>query len=165
MHIPLSRHAAIRAFAILAAAAPLHAGLAQHATSDSTKARSDSTRAKPPAVSGHHTVEKAGEVVEASPARKEADAHLAATKRSRTSSCAALSPVSPGDPVVPETAGPGFASFVDPTARIDGAERVMIGCHSFVAPFVSLDGTQGPIVIGDGSSLQDSSLRFRVRWW
>ena len=32
----------------------------------------------------------------------------------------------------------------------------MIGCRSYVGPFVSLDGTQGPIVIGDGSNLQDN---------
>ncbi|MEP7344346.1 MAG: hypothetical protein ABI877_03725, partial [Gemmatimonadaceae bacterium] len=79
-----------------------------------------------------------------------------AGRNARSSSCAALSPISQGRPVVPETAGPGFASFIDPTARVEASERVMIGCRSFVGPFVSLDGTQGPIVIGDGSNLQDN---------
>jgi carbonic anhydrase/acetyltransferase-like protein (isoleucine patch superfamily) len=36
------------------------------------------------------------------------------------------------------------------------AERVMIGCRSFVAPFASLDGTLGPIAIGDDSNIQDN---------
>lgn len=73
-----------------------------------------------------------------------------------SSSCTSLTSVTTGRPVVPETAGPGFASFIDPTARVESPERVMIGCRSYIAPFVSLDGSQGPIAIGDETDLQDN---------
>lgn len=82
------------------------------------------------------------------------DSHGAAPAAS--SSCNSLASVTTGRPVVPETAGPGFASFIDPTARVESPERVMIGCRSYVAPFVSLDGSQGPIAIGDETDLQDN---------
>ncbi len=82
------------------------------------------------------------------------DAHGAAPAAS--SSCRSLASVTTGRPVVPETAGPGFASFIDPTARVESPERVMIGCRSYIAPFVSLDGSQGPIAIGDETDLQDN---------
>lgn len=82
------------------------------------------------------------------------DAHGAAPAAS--SSCSSLASVTTGRPVVPETAGPGFASFIDPTARVESPERVMIGCRSYIAPFVSLDGSQGPIAIGDETDLQDN---------
>ncbi len=81
------------------------------------------------------------------------DAHAAAAA---SSSCNSLHAVTRGVPVVPETAGPGFASFIDPTARVESPERVMIGCRSYIAPFVSLDGSQGPIAIGDETDLQDN---------
>jgi carbonic anhydrase/acetyltransferase-like protein (isoleucine patch superfamily) len=58
----------------------------------------------------------------------------------------------------PETAGPGFASFIDTSVHIEGGQRVMIGCRSFVAPFASLDGSVGPIAIGDGTDIQDNVL-------
>lgn len=74
----------------------------------------------------------------------------------KTSSCQSLSRVTADHPVLPETAGPGFASFVDPTVRIDAPDRVMIGCRSFVAPFASLDGSAGPIAIGDETNIQDN---------
>ncbi len=32
----------------------------------------------------------------------------------------------------------------------------MIGCRSLVAPFASLDGTLGPIAIGDDTNVQDN---------
>lgn len=80
----------------------------------------------------------------------------AATPMSGTSSCGALTPLSASGAVFPETAGPGFASYVDPSVHRERADRVMIGCRSFVAPFASLDGTLGPIAIGDDTNVQDN---------
>ena len=74
------------------------------------------------------------------------------------SSCSTLSPVGNARFVFPETAGPGFSSYIDPTVRVEGGQRVMIGCRSFVAPFASLDGSIGPIAIGDGTNIQDNVL-------
>ena len=73
-----------------------------------------------------------------------------------SSSCTALTHLESRGSVFPETAGPGSASYVDPTVHREHAERVMIGCRSFVAPFASLDGTMGPIAIGDDSNVQDN---------
>ena len=78
--------------------------------------------------------------------------------RDSGSSCTSLSPVGSAHFVLPETAGPGFGSFIDPTVRVEGGQRVMIGCRSFVAPFASLDGSIGPIAIGDGTNIQDNVL-------
>jgi carbonic anhydrase/acetyltransferase-like protein (isoleucine patch superfamily) len=75
---------------------------------------------------------------------------------SKTTSCGALSQLTNHDSVFPETAGPGFASYVDPSVHRERADRVMIGCRSFVAPFASLDGTLGPIAIGDDTNVQDN---------
>jgi carbonic anhydrase/acetyltransferase-like protein (isoleucine patch superfamily) len=72
------------------------------------------------------------------------------------SSCGPLAHLSDRGAVFPETAGPGFASYVDPTVRREHAERVMIGCRSFIAPFASLDGTLGPIAVGDDTNIQDN---------
>lgn len=105
------------------------------------------------------TVESHGSV--ARPAAAAPAAHGAsdsATRSPSSSSCSALSPVASGRPVVPATAGPGFASFVDPSAKVESPGRVMIGCRAFIAPFVSLDGSEGPIVIGDETNLQDNVL-------
>lgn len=134
---------------------------AQHSAHvDSLKPKVDSAKSAPK--SEHTRVEKAGEVVTLRDSAKshagDAEPGHGAAAKSRTSSCTSLSPISRENPVVPETAGPGFASFIDPTVRIDAAERVMIGCRSFVAPFASLDGSQGPIVIGDGSNVQDNVM-------
>lgn len=84
-----------------------------------------------------------------------ADAH-AAVAHHATSSCSALTQITERGSVLPETAGPGFASYIDPSVHREHAERVMIGCKSFVAPFASLDGTLGPIAIGDESNIQDN---------
>ena len=86
-----------------------------------------------------------------------AEGHVApTTKGVNASSCSSLSRVTRDQSVVPETAGPGFASFIDPTVRIESPERVMIGCRSFVAPFASLDGSAGPIAIGNETNVQDN---------
>ena len=76
--------------------------------------------------------------------------------RARSSSCTALSHIADRGSVFPETAGPGEASYVDPTVHREHVERVMIGCKSFIAPFASLDGTLGPIAIGDETNIQDN---------
>ncbi|MEP7383701.1 MAG: hypothetical protein ABI910_18590, partial [Gemmatimonadota bacterium] len=63
------------------------------------------------------TVEANGTVAHAvAPSRPE---HAPATNPSSSSSCTALSPIASGRPVVPATAGPGFASFVDPSVRVE----------------------------------------------
>lgn len=67
-------------------------------------------------------------------------------------------PVGLHRPVLPETSGPAVASFVDPTVRIDTPERVTIRCRSYVGPFASLDASQGPIFVGEGSNVQDNAL-------
>ncbi len=69
-----------------------------------------------------------------------------------------MSPLGNAHLVFPETAGPGYASFIDPTVRVEAGERVMLGCRSFIAPFASLDGSLGPIAIGDGTNIQDNVL-------
>lgn len=75
---------------------------------------------------------------------------------SATTSCGALTQLTANGSVFPETAGPGFASYVDPSVHRERADRVMIGCRSFVAPFASLDGTMGPLAIGDDTNVQDN---------
>ncbi len=85
-----------------------------------------------------------------------APSHDPAATATTSSSCSALSSLQGDGPVFPETAGPGFASFVDPSARVEMRTRVMIGCRSFVAPFASLDGSAGPIAIGDDTNVQDN---------
>lgn len=73
-------------------------------------------------------------------------------------SCTSMSPLGSAHRIFPETAGPGFASFVDPTVRVQSGERVLVGCRSFIGPFASLDGSLGPIAIGDGTNIQDNVL-------
>lgn len=61
-------------------------------------------------------------------------------------------------PVVHEKAGAALASFIDPSARIPSPARVTIGCRSYVAPFVSLDGSAGAISIGSETDIQDNAV-------
>ncbi len=105
--------------------------------------------AAPVLVSAQHTVAKAAE---SSPV----GSLPSVAPGGGTSSCSALSHLTARGSVFPETAGPGFASYVDPTVYRERADRVMIGCRSFVAPFASLDGTMGPIAIGDDTNIQDN---------
>ena len=51
---------------------------------------------------------------------------------------------------------PDETSFVDPTALVSRADRIAIGRSSYLAPFVVLDATAGPITIGDKTDLQDN---------
>jgi carbonic anhydrase/acetyltransferase-like protein (isoleucine patch superfamily) len=118
--------------------------------------------AKSPAKPATKQVESHGAVTRptsgrtSTPAKGHAAAGDHSTLGGESSSCASLSRVSAVSPVVPETAGPGFASFVDPSARVEGSHRVMIGCRSYVGPFASLDGSAGPIAIGDDTNVQDN---------
>lgn len=101
---------------------------------------------KPKQVESHGVVEHAP---------KAAGKSSPSAARDESSSCASLSPLGTS-PVHPETAGPGHASFVDPSVRVEVHERVLLGCRSFVGPFASLDGSYGPIAIGDESNIQDN---------
>ena len=115
-------------------------------------------KAPPKVKESHGAVATAPEPVAKPSAARGGEGHGSAhtSVSAASSSCNSLASVTTGRPVVPETAGPGFASFVDPTARVESPERVMIGCRSYIAPFVSLDGSQGPIAIGDETNLQDN---------
>ena len=104
------------------------------------------------------TPEKKVTEVESHGAVAPAAGHGAAAGGSASSSCSSLSSLKGEGPVFPETAGPGFASFVDPSARVEVRDRVMIGCRSFVAPFAALDGSLGPIAVGDETNIQDNVL-------
>jgi carbonic anhydrase/acetyltransferase-like protein (isoleucine patch superfamily) len=118
--------------------------VAQH----SPKVEAHAPARKVAQVERHGSVEPARDPV--------ANGHAAPSAGS--SSCSSLSPLTGNGPVVPETAGPGFASFVDPSVRVSSPARVMIGCRSFVAPFASLDGSEGPIAVGDETNIQDNVL-------
>lgn len=120
-------------------------GLAQHPVGKPVVP----TASKPPIVAHDAPAAVAGKDAHG------ADTH-AAVAHHATSSCSALSHITQRGSVFPETAGPGFASYIDPSVHREHAERVMIGCKSFVAPFASLDGTLGPIAIGDESNIQDN---------
>ncbi|MBK7831986.1 MAG: hypothetical protein IPJ56_06490 [Gemmatimonadetes bacterium] len=141
---PLLRHAAV--FALLSVAPRILAAQHHEEKAPPKQKESHGSVAAEPAKPAH-----AAPV--AAKGDGHGDAHAAAAA---SSSCNSLHAVTRGIPVVPETAGPGFASFIDPTARVESPERVMIGCRSYIAPFVSLDGSQGPIAIGDETDLQDN---------
>ena len=125
--------------------------LAQHPPAVHPPAKPAAPPAKTTKVESHGAV---------APAAKTGNAHSAHGSPSgeASSSCASLSTLQTAGPVFPETAGPGYASFVDPSVRVEAAERVMIGCRSFVAPFAALDGSLGPIAIGDETNIQDNVL-------
>lgn len=59
-------------------------------------------------------------------------------------------------PVHPADAPAEEASFIDPTARIDGPDRVTVGRRVYVGPFAWLDAGNAPIVVGDESNVQDN---------
>lgn len=63
-------------------------------------------------------------------------------------------------PVVPYGATPETASFLDPTVRLTRPESITVGRHVYIAPFNRLDGSDGPIAIGDSADLQDNVTVF-----
>lgn len=105
----------------------------------------------------HPTEKPTAKVVASAEPHPTSENHAPAGKLNG-SSCTNMSPLGNAHLVFPETAGPGYASFIDPTVRVEAGERVMLGCRSFIAPFASLDGSLGPIAIGDGTNIQDNVL-------
>jgi carbonic anhydrase/acetyltransferase-like protein (isoleucine patch superfamily) len=93
-----------------------------------------------------------------SPTKAAASSRDPAGEMPRVACPESSAPVGLHRPVLPETSGPAVASFVDPTVRIDTPERVTIKCRSYVGPFASLDASQGPIYLGEGSNVQDNAL-------
>jgi carbonic anhydrase/acetyltransferase-like protein (isoleucine patch superfamily) len=63
-------------------------------------------------------------------------------------------------PVVPYGATPETASFIDPTVRLTRPEFITVGRHVYIAPFSRLDGSDGPIAIGEAADLQDNVTVF-----
>ena len=66
-------------------------------------------------------------------------------------------PVRPNTPVLPFGAASNATTFLDPTVGIIHGERITLGARIFVAPYVSLDGTQGAIRIGQNSAILDNA--------
>jgi carbonic anhydrase/acetyltransferase-like protein (isoleucine patch superfamily) len=130
----------ISALALMSLFVPPSNAVAQHQTQ---------APAKPAIVAARGHASK-----DTTPAPKTAVAHRGVDDR--TSSCEALVPMTSGRPIAPETAGPGHASFVDPTVRVESSERVLVGCRSYIGPFASIDASLGPIAIGHESNLQDN---------
>lgn len=114
----------------------------------------------PATAAAQHPVERveAKSVAQAAASSTHASTAPSGHATATSSSCNSMSTVGQLHSVVPETAGPGFASFIDPSVRVEAGQRVMIGCRSFIAPFASLDGSLGPIAIGDGTDIQDNVL-------
>jgi carbonic anhydrase/acetyltransferase-like protein (isoleucine patch superfamily) len=90
-------------------------------------------------------------------AQRPAPPHPAARPASRNAAaCDSLHHLTLGSPVVPSAAAAQLASFVDPSARIVAPQRLVVGCRSYVAPFVLLDASRGHIAIGHETDLQDN---------
>jgi carbonic anhydrase/acetyltransferase-like protein (isoleucine patch superfamily) len=70
--------------------------------------------------------------------------------------CPAVSRLSAQRAVYPAAAPAAMASFVDHTVQRTHADRIHIGCRSYVAPFVSIDPHDATLVIGTASNLQDN---------
>ncbi len=71
-------------------------------------------------------------------------------------SCDSLQHLTRGTPMVPPSAKPDDASFIDPSALVIAPQRLVVGCRSYVAPFVRLDASKGSISIGHECDLQDN---------
>ncbi|WP_414545618.1 acetyltransferase [Nostoc sp. CCY0012] len=68
---------------------------------------------------------------------------------------ASCSPTAVNRPICPSTAAPASASFIDPAAIITNPANITLGEKVYVAPFARLNATNGPIIIHDGSNIQD----------
>jgi len=51
-----------------------------------------------------------------------------------------------------------LATFLDPTADLKRADRIVLGHTNYIAPFATLDASLGPITISEGSNVQDNVL-------
>lgn len=65
-------------------------------------------------------------------------------------------PSSANRPVCAAGAPLDTASFVDPTASIREAAKVVLGERVYVGPFAVLNADEAPIVVGAESNLQDN---------
>lgn len=66
-------------------------------------------------------------------------------------------PVRPNTPVLPFGAASNVTTFLDPTAGVIQGKRITLGARVFVAPFATLDGTNGAIRIGQNSAILDNA--------
>jgi hypothetical protein len=70
-------------------------------------------------------------------------------------SLASCSPTAVNRPICPSTADPALATFIDPAAIVNNPANITLGEKIYVAPFARLDATNGPIIIREGSNVQD----------
>src|SRR6266446_1610383 len=61
-------------------------------------------------------------------------------------------------PVLPQSADPAVASFIDPTAVIDRGTHVGVKGQSYIAPFAILMAGRNKILLGQGSNIQDNVM-------
>jgi carbonic anhydrase/acetyltransferase-like protein (isoleucine patch superfamily) len=67
------------------------------------------------------------------------------------------SPTRDDVPVCPDDASAETASFLDPTATIDGGKHILLAEQVYVGPFAELLATEeAPISIGEASNVQDN---------
>lgn len=69
---------------------------------------------------------------------------------------ATYSPTAGNRPILPYSAAPPAATFIDPTVKIEGPENITIAPRVFIGPFASLTAA-GKIAIGEGSNVQDNA--------
>ncbi|GHO88488.1 hypothetical protein [Dictyobacter formicarum] len=61
-------------------------------------------------------------------------------------------------PIYPQGATPESATFIDPTAIIQGDNNITLGKQVYIAPFAQLLAYDAPISIGSASNVQDSVI-------
>src|SRR3954466_11017228 len=67
------------------------------------------------------------------------------------------SPTERNRPVCSAGAAAEHASFLDPTATVEGARPVTLGEQAYVGPFAELLASQrAPITVGEASNVQDN---------
>lgn len=68
---------------------------------------------------------------------------------------ASCSPTTLNRPICPSTAASTEANFIDPAAIITNPANITLEGKVYVAPFARLNATNGPIIIREGSNVQD----------
>ena len=66
-------------------------------------------------------------------------------------------PVRPNTPVLPLESAFATATFIDPSVNIVAGKRMKVGQKDYIAPYARLDASQGTIVIGSSSTIQDDA--------
>jgi carbonic anhydrase/acetyltransferase-like protein (isoleucine patch superfamily) len=66
-------------------------------------------------------------------------------------------PIQPNAPVLPLQSDSSTASFIDPSVRVFSGDRISMNSQVYVAPYATLDGTNGFIKVGKGSSILDNA--------